>query len=129
MGRHSAVFVAKHPVNPSGHNSWENWLISQQVYFQAQLPTSLLLLGVWMIWLHKVNQKPPSKLSMFWFGALLSRIDSGGVRVTWGSQLNTLGRVPRSITTFWRNWGIKHQTKARLHCQVVLQHGNWMQIS
>ena len=34
---------------PRGPNSWENWMISQQVYFEAQLPTSFWLLGVWMI--------------------------------------------------------------------------------
>ena len=38
------------------------------------------------------------------------------------------GRVPRTITTFWRNWGTKHQTQTFLHCQVVVQHANWMQI-
>ena len=36
----------KHPVNTSGPNLWENWLISLQGYFQAQLPTTWPLLGV-----------------------------------------------------------------------------------
>ena len=51
MAWHGTVLYlfAKHLVNPSGPNLWENWLISQQVYFEAQLPTSFWLLGVWMI--------------------------------------------------------------------------------
>ena len=38
------------------------------------------------------------------------------------------GRVPRTITTFWRSWEIKHQTNTHLHYQVVVQRGNWTQI-
>ena len=84
--------------------------------------SSLLVSGYWVYgWSSYAGLigSHPSTWKCSWFGALLTWIDSAGVRVTWGSQFNTLGEGALAHYNFLGELG-KLNTKPRLVCIVRL---------
>ena len=66
------------------------WFLNKCILKHSSLLVSGYWVYGWSSYVGLIGSHPP-KMKVSWFGALLTWIDSGGVRVTWGSQFNILG--------------------------------------
>ena len=103
------------------------WFLNKCILKHSSLLVSGYWVYGWSSYAGLIGSHPPRRtclgLALCWPELILEEWELHG-----GHNSLHWGRVPRPITTFWRNWAIKHQTQTHWQCQIVAQHGHCMQI-
>ena len=103
------------------------WFLNKCILKHSSLLVSGYWVYGWSSYVGLIGSHPPRwmclGLALCWPELILEEWELHG-----GHNSLHWGRVPRPITTFWRNWAIKHQSQTHLQCQIVVQHGHCMQI-